>query len=447
MDNNFYKILPVKGFPSEKGETMDLKAIAVWLATGFFLDNDSFWNEVKWQRPEVDGPLWFYEPREITFDQCVEEFSSLFEKIVIELLGNKKPLLALSGGLDSRTLAVACKKLGIDPFTYSYQYPDSFKEARYGKLIATEAKWDFKEFDIPSGYLWDNIEKAASINHCYAEFTHPRQLAVVEEITKKGDIWLLGHMGDLLFDGMGIPDNYSDANQVQYVYKKFVKKGGEEIAEDFWNSNGFEGTFREYLMNRLKDLLCQIPISNANARTRAFKSMYSVTRWTNTNLSFFYNYKPMALPYYDDRMCRFVCRTPEKFLQGRQIQIEYIKRNAPELARIPWQDKDPYNLYTYHKHRSLQDFPRRLLTRSRRYWKEKILNKENILRNWENQFLGKNNEQNLKKWLFENPDMEKVIAPAIVNKYYKLFKENDPVYWSHSISMLLTLSLFSKKYL
>ena len=73
--------------------------------------------------------------------------------------------------------------------------------------------------------------------------------------------------------------------------------------------------------------------NNANANMRAFKSLHWALRWNRTNLSIFEKYKPICLPYYNDKICEFICRTPEKHLSNRKIQIEYINE-SPELAKI-----------------------------------------------------------------------------------------------------------------
>jgi len=72
-------------------------------------------------------------------------------------------------------------------------------------------------------------------------------------------------------------------------------------------------------------------------------------------LSIFENYKPITLPYYDNRMCEFICTIPEDYLKGRQLQIAYIKQRNPDLAKLTWQDKRPYNLYNYQKRRKKND--------------------------------------------------------------------------------------------
>ncbi len=70
-----------------------------------------------------------------------------------------------------------------------------------------------------------------------------------------------------------------------------------------------------------------------------------------------------------------------------------------------------------------------------------------VQRNWEIQFLGKENEKNLEDYLFHNTNFDKLLPQKIVGEFYNNFKQKDPVWYSHPISMLLTLSLFSNRQL
>jgi len=140
--------------------------------------------------------------------------------------------------------------------------------------------------------------------------------------------------------------------------------------------------------------LLQINIpQNANAQLRAFKSLFWAPRWTSVNLAIFEEAQPMALPYYDNRMCEFICTVPEKYLSGRQIQIEYIKMRMPALAKITWQEQKPFNLFTYHFNKFPYNFPYRSLDKMKRI----LAPKKHIQRNWELQFLGKKTMKYYKK--------------------------------------------------
>jgi hypothetical protein len=419
---------------------LNLKAICVWIAFGCMLDNDTFFEGVYWTRPKTLP--WHYDPVDMSFDKTVDKFAEIFENVVADQTKGASVLLALSGGLDSRTLAAAMSKTGKKPFTYSYKFENSFNETKYGKQIAGLFGWEYEDFVIPKGYLWDKVDYIAGINQCYTDLTHSRQVAVLDQIAPRGNLFLLGHLGDLSFDGMGVPDSLTGRGLIEAVIKKMLKKGGLELAVDLWKLWNIEGDFNDYLYNRVSNLLDDIHISNANAKIKAFKCMQWVTRWTNVNLFFFSRYHPIALPYYDERICEFVCCTSEEYLNGRKIQIEYLKRFHPKLAKIPWQDKEPYNLYNYHHYLTLRHLPWRLINKTRGVVNEKLFGKKTTLRNWEIQFVGNENDYMLSRYLLDNNELAKLIPKEVVKKYYDRFKTKNAHYYSHPVNMLLTLSVF-----
>lgn len=447
-------IIPYKSTFVGEQNTLDYQAICIFAATGFFLDDDTFFKEQKVLRPSNTYQIenntvvskntyfkWHYRPVERPLDQIVQEFAALFETIIKEQVGDKKVILPLSGGLDSRTQAAALNYLKIPVSSYSYEFTDGHKETNYSEKIAKVCNFSFSKWEISYGYLWNCIEELAKINDCFSEFTHPRQMAFLENYKKMGDIFSLGHWGDVLFDDMGVSDDLSFNDQVEIIIKKIVKKGGIELAESLWNEWNLDGSFKDYLKNRIITLLKEIDIpQSANAQIRAFKSLYWAPRWTTTNLSVFENAKPITLPYYDNRMCEFICSVPEHYLSGRQIQIAYLKMRMPELAKITWQDHRPFNLYNYHWDKKPWNIPYRIFNKVFRILK----NKKIVQRNWELQFLGEENDKQLQKWLFENEKMQTIIPVKLINIFYKNFQNKDAVNYSHPVSILLTLSLFFK---
>jgi hypothetical protein len=451
-------ILPIKKTIAKvQGKhELDLEAICLFVAFGFFFDTDSYWKDevvlspgTNYQLDENDTILssekwfqWHYNPRNISFEEALTEFTNLFETIVNEQTSNKKVILPISGGLDSRTQAVALRN-HPNVKSYSYDYKGGYRETKIAKKIADACHFPFESFTVPKGYLWSCIEELAEINQCYSEFTHPRQMAFIDAFKDMGNVFSLGHMGDLMFDSFGL-QNLSFDEEVEVLVKMLLKKGGFELASSLWKTWGLEGNFEDYYSTRIRSLLKEIKIENTNARIRAFKTRYFVTRWSSNNLSVFEAIHPTVLPYYDDRMCQFICTIPEKYLANRQLQIAYIKQNAPELAKITWQGNRPFNLNNYHLNKPPYNLPYRITNKLKREFNG-FKGKPYISRNWELQFVGNENDKHLKKWLFESK-LKDLVPMDIIQHFYDNFKVKDAVKYSHPVSMLLTLALFQEKF-
>lgn len=442
----------------ETGHELDYEAICFFVACGFFLHDDTFWTDQKvvlggynYERdqngnvtPGTPYFQWHYSPRDVSFNQVVEEFAHLFEQITREQVRGKKVILPLSGGLDSRSQAVALHAIEHKEVnTYSYGFENSFNETLYGKKIASELNMPFVEYRIPKGYLWDHILRLSAMTDCYSEFTHSRQMAVIDQLGDLGNLFWLGHWGDVLFDDMGIDSNAGFEQQLAHLKKKVLKKGGLELASALWSAWGLPGTFEQRLNNRLAELLDNIKIDDANARIRAFKSSQWAHRWTSENLRIFSSKHPIELPYYDQRMCEFVCTVPEKFLAGRQIQIEYMKMRAPNVAKIEWQSFHPCNLFNYKDYHSAKFITIRAWLKLIRGINKVVANKGVVQRNWELQFLGADNDRHLQQWLFENDKFKNLVPNEITRDVYSGFKNDNQVHYSHPLSMLLTLSVFA----
>lgn len=440
----------------KESHVLNYEAICVFAATGFFLDQDTYWKDQIVLKPGSTYTLdennivlnskinfnWYHEPRSISFKTAVDEFTDLFETIVKEQSSTSNVLLPLSGGLDSRTQAAALKHINANVHSYSYSFQNGFKEHEIGRKIAEVCEFHFDNFFIQQNYLWEVLDEMACINDCYSEFTHPRQMAVLKNLKQMQGQFSLGHWGDVLFDKAfaALDDRLSD---LEIIFKKVIKKGGLELASRLWKNWNLDGDFESYFRQRLQDLLDKIDIDNKHSKIRAFKSLYWAPRWTSVSLSFFEAAHPVNLPYYDDRMCQFICGIPEAYLADRKIQIAYIKNRNPKLAAIEWQDHMPFNLFDYEQPQLAKSMAYRFKNKAEREINA-IIGKKFIQRNWELQFLGKSNASRLETYLFDS-DFRTFLGDDIAEDVYKKFKTKDSVFYSHAVSMLLTLSVWYKK--
>ncbi len=436
---------------------LNYEAICVFVAIGFFLDQDCYYKDDICLRPAtintiddkgvlIDSKPWFkwhYTPREINKNEALKEFTDLFETIIDKQTQSKKVILPLSGGLDSRSQAVALQQLGKKVRSYSYHFENGYNESKISEAIAKVCNFEFEKFEISKGYLWTSIKSLAKINGCYSEFTHPRQMAVVDQLKSKGEIFSLGHWGDVLFDST-TDKQLTEDEEVNLILKKIVKKGGLQLASQLWNSWSLKGEFEAYLKRRVKSLLDDIDINNSSAKIRAFKSLYWAPRWTSVNLSIFETVAPISLPYYDNRMCEFVCTIPESILANRQLQIAYIKKRNTVVSKITWQEHQPFNLYNYRYNKAPFNLPTRIMSKLKRTLNS-IFGKPYVQRNWELQFVGKHNDLHLQNYLF-NTGLDQLIPESIINETYSNFKDVNQLEFAHPVSMLLTLSLWQSSF-
>ncbi len=424
---------------------LDLKSIAEWIACGFFLGDKNFTMQKYGEKEKYTfESKWYYEPKSISFDDAVEEFAFLFEKIIHDYTCEKNIILPLSGGLDSRTIAVALRNKE-NVTTYSYEFENGIAETKYAKKISKVMGWSFHEFIIPEGYLWEKIEEIAKINSCQSDFVNPRQMAVIHKVAQFGDCIISGQWGDVLFDIPKIRESADIEEQAKYTFKKIVKPGGLELSKKLWEEWGYPGQFENILLERIHELLFQIKIDNPSRRILAFKSLHWAQRWANPNLKIFSAQSELIVPYYDDRICDFICKIPNEFLKNRKIQIQYIKSMAPNLAKIPWQVYD-LNLYKFKYFNNLY-FLRRVYRFLFRKIKENLFTSSIVVqRNWEIQFLGDENIKHLEDWILKNNKLKNIVSEKLTKKFYNRFLNQNQNFYSHPISMLLTLSVWCNKF-
>jgi hypothetical protein len=72
-----------------------------------------------------------------------------------------------------------------------------------------------------------------------------------------------------------------------------------------------------------------------------------------------------------------------------------------------------------------------------------LLGKKFVQRNWELQFLTADDQGKLTDYL-QSKELTHQIDIDLIKDYLNLFYKEDQVYYSHSVSTLLTLSLFFK---
>ena len=148
------------------------------------------------------------------------------------------------------------------------------------------------------------------------------------------------------------------------------------------------------------------------------------------------------MPFYDTRLSDFFGTVPSEFVSQRRLQIDYLKRYAPDLARIKWQVYDT-NLFRYHAFNTWL-LPKRAVKKAWRLLRGKPV----IERNWEVQFLNPQGRRGLEHWLLRpGLRLHEFFPPAALAGLLQDFFQ-DPLAQKrgYTVSMLLTFSVWLEHY-
>jgi asparagine synthase (glutamine-hydrolysing) len=183
-------------------------------------------------------------------------------------------------------------------------------------------------------------------------------------------------------------------------------------------------------------------IQDPDLRIKAFKTDQWSFRWTMASLRMFQAAAYPRLPFYDTRISDFFCTVPSAFVQGRRLQIDYLKRFAPDLARIKWQVYDT-NLFRYHAFNTWL-LPKRAVKKAWRLLRGKPV----MERNWEVQFLNPPGRRGLEHWLLRpGLRLHDLFPPSALARLLQDFYQAPLAQKrGYTVSMLLTFSGWLERY-
>lgn len=440
---------------------LDWEALGGFFSLGFFPEDRTYYQDVKIVRPsshlifDKKGKLisssrewdWQYQlNNERSFDDSVDAFAGLFHQIMEEQITGKRVALPISGGLDSRSTVAALNWMKLPtenlwPFSYGYTH-DSV-ETSIARQVARAGNLDINSFTIQP-YLFEKFDLVQACVEGFYDVTQCRQAFLEEEFREHSDYVIAAHWGDVWLDDIGLAgqgNTLSASNLADYSLKKFLKND-EWLIENVCKSAAPNLNITDYLHDMLETEFGALAnIADPDFRVKALKMEQWSWRWTTASLRM---YQPGTFPlppFYDPRMVDFFCTVPTDFVKGRRLQIAYLKRYAPRLARVPWQIFDA-NLYWYPYFGSLL-LPKRIVKKIKRV----IYRGKTIERNWEVQFLCESGRRGFADWLLK-PDLKihdlvdcKQVRTLVDNLYTHPTRDN-----GYSVAMLLTFSDWLERY-
>ncbi len=439
---------------------LDWEALAGWFSFGFFPADRTYYTDLHVLRPashyifDHSGRLltqerywnWKYQPDENrSYEDTIHEFGSLFNEVMSDALGVGRVAVPVSGGLDSRSTVA-----GISPeksrdgriWSYSYGYSDDSAEISIARQVSNARELPFQAYTIQP-YLFDQIDRLLAYTEGFQDITQARQMFVRDEIAAHADSLIAALWGDVWLDEMGLSayPNAADDDVLRRTLKKIRKKNGwlvHHLVLPHIGSDAIESLLEGFVQAELRQLR---DIDDPDFRVKAFKTEQWSFRWSIPPTRV---YQSAAWPrkiFYDTRLTDFFATVPVSFLSGRRLQIDYLKRFAPDLAWIAWQVYDA-NLYQY-QYFDTWLLPKRALKKA---WR--VVRKHKVLeRNWEVQFLCPQGRAGLDQWLL-HPGLRlyEFVAPdhvrALLDDVFSSPKADN----GYTVSMLLTFSTWLEKF-
>ncbi|HEY1434710.1 MAG TPA: asparagine synthase-related protein, partial [Thermoanaerobaculia bacterium] len=426
-------------------------------AFGFFPQDRTFFDDVRILRPATHcafddrGRLlreerywsWRHAPdlRRSQRD-TVEEFGAVFHRILDEQTASGRIAVPISGGLDSRSTVAALTRPDraagpAELWSYSYGYTDDSIETEIAGRVATARHLPFEPITI-GPYLFDRLGSIVSCVEGFQDVTQSRQAAISERLSRDADAVIAAHWGDVWLDGMGLENRPSATGPeiLEQSLGKIVKRGRRWLL-DHLAARGLGQAADPLLREMIGAELARVEaIEDPDFRVKAFKTEQWSFRWTLASIRMFQAGAFPRLPFYDTRLTDFFATVPSAMLSERRLQVDYLKRFAPDLARIKWQAYDT-NLYRY-PYFDTWLLPSRAVKKAMRLLRRQPAPQ----RNWEVQFLSEGGRRNLESALLApGSRLHDLVAPedlrGLLGRFFAAPFEDGRGY---TVSMLLTLS-------
>ena len=283
----------------------------------------------------------YHHPVQKDLDTFSKELEKVFHAVfgdLIKRLINKSPILPLSGGYDSRIIALLLKEYGVEnisSFTYGKK---ENKEAQVSRDIANRLglKWDFIEYQKEDWHRWYHSQEWKD----YVDFAvngssmaHLQDWPAVREIISKQDmdyVFIPGHSGDFVAGShlayeITLDREFSADDVVQFNLNKHHK---------LWEmGQGIHASAPDVLaeMKRsFKDLPYQ---TNVQA-----SALFEYWDWRERQAKFIINSirvyefyeKGWDIPLWDDRLMEFFKTVPVEFRFKKYLYDYTLNKMYPD---------------------------------------------------------------------------------------------------------------------
>ncbi len=424
--------------------TLDWEAVTGFCGFGFYPADRTMYQDVRIVRPATWLVLdeagvvarerrywdWTFDPDgSASQDDLVDQFAEIWDRVLRSRLGGRRVVLPISGGLDSRTVFAAATSVTDRLATFSYGYGERSSELAIARQVAAARGVRHREI-VVRPYLFDRFDEVTDAVEGMQSLSFSRQAGVSQDLRELGDRVVGGHWGDVWFDA----SSDDPRALVDQAHAKFAKPGRAWLLDTLCAPR-LEGRAPDDVLREfLADELARLPdLGDPSAQLRALKTEQWSFRWTLASVRAYQLGAATDLPFYANDVVDFFARVPSSRLVGRRLQVAYLTRHHPELARVRWQQTD-LSLFARPGERAAL-LPRRVVRKVARTMRRNPIPE----RNWEVQYLRGSGPHELRGHLRRAADLG-LGPPGSVDALVTAFLEAPNPARGYAVDVLLTLA-------
>lgn len=298
-------------------------------------DSVAEWNEAgfRWDRLFTVKPT---EKRwEEGWDELVDEMYELSRQSIINVLKTRSSwILPLSGGLDSRLIAVVAAEQGVNVSTFTWGARSS-RDAIYARQIANTLKLPWAWIDLGTDYLVKYLRLWADLFGSAMHFHGMYQMPFLDSLDFGPESSLVsGFLGEVLA---------GYAVRFQMLLHSPHNSRYHALPDGYlhWTADEMNTLFKKGIENDLDELAAEIEAQTNAVTGSTFQRLSFLTLWGRQHHFTYFQtmlsdyWAGVATPYLDRNYARFCMSLPRVALEERRLQSDLFRRCYGSVATIP----------------------------------------------------------------------------------------------------------------
>jgi asparagine synthase/glutamine amidotransferase-like protein len=263
--------------------------------------------------------------------ELVEELGRLLERALSRRLDGG-PGLALSGGLDSRCLAIVARQLAPETMAVTYGAHRS-EDFRFGARVARLVGLPHVPLELSAGYIAAGASETVWLGEGHVRSFHAHSLAL--QRLRNCVLWrslLFGFSGDAVLRTTGVPLEAQNDEPLAAI----LHRGGAACVSDALAEELLTTSFASSIRGRAAEALARHIAEEDGtviARVKQFRLRHTLRRMVLPSAELFRDDFAARDVFADADLVEFCRRLPDAHRVDGALQREFLRGHAP-TARI-----------------------------------------------------------------------------------------------------------------